>query len=103
MPSRPSVRVRSSIIEQEVIPLTLDSWQKSCWDTYLSSGRGSDNLFRAIDSGHTMTLSVKELQFFAESVSRKGVHPRSFKMLDELARDHQITLKEFKSWLVLGT
>jgi alanine transaminase len=84
-------------------PGHLASWQKGCWETYLASGRGSDTLFRAIDEDHTHAISVKELHVFLDSIGHKGVHPRAFKMLHELAHDHQITLKEFKSWLVLAT
>lgn len=46
---------------------------------------------------------MKKLHFFLDSVDHKGVHPRAFKILDEIAHDHPITLKEFKSWLVLAT
>ena len=81
----------------------LSDWQMSCWKTYLSSGRGSETLFRSIDSNHTKSISKDELHFFLDSVEHKGVHPRAFKMLDELAHDHQLTLREFKSWLVLAT
>ena len=81
----------------------LQSWQKGCWESYLASGRGSDDLFKSIDSNKSQSLSVEELHVFLDSVDHKGVHPRAFKMLDELAHDHPITLKEFKSWLVLAT
>jgi len=40
---------------------------------------------------------------FLESVDYKGVHPRAFKILNELAHDHEIDLDEFKSWLILAT
>jgi hypothetical protein len=79
---------------------TLASWQKNCWDSYLATGRGSDDLFRSIDSDQTKKISKQELDVFLQSVNYKGVHPRVFKMLDELASDHEITLREFKSWLV---
>ena len=81
----------------------LASWQKNCWETYLSTGRGSDTLFRSIDSNQSQSISVSELHVFLDSVDHKGVHPRAFKMLDELAHDHQISPGEFKSWLVLAT
>lgn len=81
----------------------LSSWQKGCWSTYLSSGRGSNTLFRSIDSNHTFSLSPDEIRVFLDSVGQKGVHPRAFKILDELAHDHQISLSEFKSWLVIAT
>lgn len=79
---------------------TLASWQKNCWDSYLATGRGSDDLFQSIDSDQTKKISKQELDVFLQSVNYKGVHPRAFKMLDELASDHEITLREFKSWLV---
>ena len=84
-------------------PQHIASWQQGCWETYLSSGRGSDALFRAIDTAHTKSISANELRTFLDSVDYKGVHPRAFKLIDELAHDHQVTLQEFKSWLVLAT
>jgi hypothetical protein len=81
----------------------LASWQKACWMTYLSSSLGSDNLFRSIDANHDNHISGEEIKEFIENVQRKGVHPRAFKMLDELAHDHKITNAEFKSWLILAT
>ena len=82
-------------------PLSL--WQKQCWETYLSTGRGSNTLFQAIDMTHSRTINVQELHFFLDSVHRKGVHPRAFKMLDELTHDHKITFREFQAWLVVAT
>lgn len=84
-------------------PALLASWQKGNWDNYLASGRGSDTLFRSIDSDHNHVISTKELRVFLDSVKHRGVHPRAFKMLDELAHSHEITMQEFKSWLVLAT
>jgi len=81
----------------------LSIWQKSCWETYLTTGRGSDNLFQSIDSNRSRTIAVDELHVFLDSVGNKGVHPRAFKMLDELAHDHNLSRKEFKSWLTLAT
>lgn len=81
----------------------LASQQKKCWETYLSSGRGSEGLFKAIDVHDADRISVSDVHVFADSVDHKGVHPRAFRMLDELAHDHEITLAEFKSWLVLAT
>jgi hypothetical protein len=81
----------------------LPSWQKRSWETYLSTGRGSDTLFRSIDSDHSQTITVPELHVFLDSVKHKGVHPRAFKILNELAHDHHLSPQEFKSWLVLAT
>lgn len=81
----------------------LAAWQKGNWMTYLSSGLGSDNLFRSIDTNHDKTIQVKELHVFLESVDFKGVHPRAFKILNELAHDHELDMEEFKSWLILAT
>jgi len=71
--------------------------------TYLASGLGSDHLFRSIDTNHDKKIQVKELHVFLESVDFKGVHPRAFKILNELAHDHQLEIEEFKSWLILAT
>mmetsp|Transcript_41094 Transcript_41094/g.99046 ORF Transcript_41094/g.99046 Transcript_41094/m.99046 type:complete len:615 (-) Transcript_41094:138-1982(-) len=78
-------------------------WQRGTWETFLQTGRGSDNLFRSIDTNHSETITVPELHVFLDSVGHKGVHPRAFKMLDELAHDHSLSRQEFKSWLVLAT
>jgi hypothetical protein len=81
----------------------LASWQKTCWTTYLASSLGSDNLFRSIDANHDNFISADEIRQFLDAVERKGVHPRAFKMLDELAHDHVMSKAEFKSWLILAT
>lgn len=80
----------------------LKSWQQSSWDTYLASGRGTDTLFQSI-VGNAETISVAKLHAFLDNVDHAGVHPRAFKMLDELVHDHPMTEQEFKSWLVLAT
>lgn len=77
--------------------------QRLCWEAYLASGRGSDTLFQSIDYGSTGFISRKELVVFLNSVDGKGVNPKAFKILDVLADDHQIDLKEFKSWLIIAT
>jgi hypothetical protein len=81
----------------------LASWQNTCWTTYLASSLGSDNLFRSIDADHDNFVSSDEIGQFLDAVERKGVHPRAFKMLDELAHDHEMSNAEFKSWLILAT
>jgi hypothetical protein len=84
-------------------PQDLSSLQKGCWDTYLSSGRGTDTLFESIDAGHTQKLPKKEIHMFLKSVNHQGVHPRAFGMIEEIAEDHHLTLDEFTSWgLVLA-
>jgi hypothetical protein len=45
----------------------------------------------------------RDVHFFLDSINHRGVDPRAFKMLDALAHDHQLTLKEFQSWLVIAT
>ena len=52
-------------------------WQKQCWETYLSTGRGGDTLFQSISSNNVhQTISAQELHVFLDSVNGKGVHPR---------------------------
>jgi hypothetical protein len=81
----------------------LASWQNTCWLTYLASSLGSDNLFRSIDANHDSFISDDEIRQFLNAIEYKGVHPRAFKMLDELAHDHKMSNVEFKSWLILAT
>ena len=83
--------------------LDLATWQKKTWATYLSNGLGSKELFRSIDKDSNESISMEEIRFFLQSVEKRGVHPRAFKMLDELAHDHELDLEEFQSWLVLAT
>jgi len=90
--------------KKETSPRTpLSMWQKECWKGYLSTGRGSDELFESIDSDGSGTITVGEINHFVDSLDRKGIHPRSFKLLLEMTHDHQVTLEEFKSWLVIAT
>ncbi|KAG7354129.1 alanine-synthesizing transaminase [Nitzschia inconspicua] len=94
----PNRRFKSSVQTN-----ALASWQKACWMTYLASSLGSDNLFRSIDSNHDNSISAEEIRRFLDAVEHKGVHPRAFKMIDELAHDHELSNAEFKSWLILAT
>lgn len=99
--SRNAAMLRTLSTQSNLDHLAL--WQRGCWETYLSTGRGSDTLFRAIDTNHSQAITVPELHVFLDSVGHKGVHPRAFKMLDELTHDHSLSRQEFKSWLVLAT
>lgn len=98
-----AVRAFSSARPQENVQDAIASIQKQTWNSYISSGRGSDLLFRAIDQSHSGNITSQEFRQFLDNVEHKGVHPRAFTMLDELAHDHAINKREFKSWLVLAT
>ncbi|KAL3945834.1 MAG: hypothetical protein SGBAC_000106 [Bacillariaceae sp.] len=93
------IRALSSQVNLDHLAL----WQRGNWETFLQTGRGSDNLFRSIDTNHSESITLPELHVFLDSVAHQGVHPRAFKMLDELAHDHNLSRQEFKSWLVLAT
>ena len=77
--------------------------QRLCWEAYLASGRGSTTLFQCIDVSATGYISREDLLVFLNSVEGKGVNPKAFQILDVLADDHRIDLKEFKSWLIIAT
>ena len=77
--------------------------QRLCWEAYLASGRGSTTLFQSIDVSATGYISREDLLVFLNSVEGKGVNPKAFQILDVLADDHRIDLKEFKSWLIIAT
>ena len=77
--------------------------QRLCWEAYLASGRGSTTLFKSIDIHSTGYISREDLVIFLNSVDGKGVNPKAFQILDVLADDHRIDLKEFKSWLIIAT
>lgn len=77
--------------------------QRLCWEAYLGSGRGSTTLFQSIDTGATGYISREDLLVFLNSVDGRGVNPKAFAILDVLADDHRIDLREFKSWLVIAT
>ena len=77
--------------------------QRLCWEAYLGSGRGSTTLSQSIDTSATGYISRQELMVFLNSVDGRGVNPKAFAILDVLAEDHRIDLREFKSWLVIAT
>jgi len=77
--------------------------QRLCWEAYLGSGRGSTTLFKSIDVNTSGYISREDLMVFLNSVEGKGVNPKAFQILDVLADDHRIDLREFKSWLIIAT
>lgn len=78
--------------------------QKQLWETYLSSGRGGDYLFSAIDKDSTGKLTASEVNTFLKSVPYDGtVREEAFQALANLAEDHEISSKEFLRWLVTAT
>lgn len=77
--------------------------QRLCWEAYLGSGRGSTTLFQSIDANSTGYISREDLIVFLSSIEGKGVNPKAFQILDVLADDHRIDLREFKSWLIIAT
>lgn len=74
----------------------VSSFQKECWESYLSSGRESETLFNSIDQNKNGFISSSEIQDFLESVHRQGVNSDAFKILQDLSSDHQLDIKEFK-------
>lgn len=95
-----STKATSSSVESDLQHKLL---QRLCWEAYLGSGRGSTTLFQSIDVHSTGYISRADLMVFINSVQGKGVNPKAFAILDVLADDHRIDLREFKSWLVIAT
>jgi len=74
------------------------------WNTYLASGRGSQDLFDSIVAiDGTDRITASEVRKFLDSVGRKGVHARAFAKLELLADDHRLSLDEFREWLAWAT
>mmetsp|Transcript_3955 Transcript_3955/g.8410 ORF Transcript_3955/g.8410 Transcript_3955/m.8410 type:complete len:263 (-) Transcript_3955:309-1097(-) len=77
--------------------------QNNIWEDYLQSGAGAEDLFAELDLNYSNTISVLEINYFLESVSKKGVSEDAFQTLQKLGEDHELDLLEFKQWLGMAT
>mmetsp|Transcript_9560 Transcript_9560/g.29663 ORF Transcript_9560/g.29663 Transcript_9560/m.29663 type:complete len:618 (+) Transcript_9560:131-1984(+) len=73
------------------------------WRSYRANGRGSCKLFEAIDVNGSGSLSPLEVQGFVESVDRSGVNATAWHALEAMSEDHELSLEEFRKWLVAAT
>lgn len=78
--------------------------QKSLWQSYQATGRGSIALFASIDSDHDLRVQASDLERLYDSLEGSDMMPeRAYRLLHELADDHPIDLATFQSWLILAT
>ena len=82
-----------------------DQSRRAAWRSYLASGRGSCKLFEVIDVNSSGTISALEVQGFVESVGGEtsGVNATAWHALELMSEDHELTLEEFRKWLVAAT
>ena len=83
-----------------------DQSRRAAWRSYLASGRGSCKLFEVIDVNRSGTISALEVQGFVESVGGEetsGVNATAWHALELMSEDHELTLEEFRKWLVAAT
>uniref|UniRef100_A0A7S1FNG6 EF-hand domain-containing protein n=1 Tax=Corethron hystrix TaxID=216773 RepID=A0A7S1FNG6_9STRA len=86
--------------------------RKQLWEIYLSSGRGSNALFEAIDIDENGRIEPAELKLFMEDVLQIGgekvdprkIMPYAWNRLEQKAlRNKSYNIKSFKRWLVAAT
>ena len=88
--------------------------KKQLWEFYLSTGRGANALFEAIDLDENGAVSPEDLMEFVEEVMESMLdeehpHPRdimpyAWNRLEQRAKaGQQYDIKHFKKWLVAAT
>jgi len=104
-PSPHNPRNLSSITANKAI-FSLTEAQRSHWNSYLATGRGSVALFASIDQDEDHLLKPDDVKAFWEAIEATGENnlPASPKrLLDLRAKEHPVTLQEFQDWLVMAT
>jgi len=78
---------------------------KERWGSYLSSGRGSEDLFESIatNSGGGTTISPQDVRAFLQTIDRKAVSASAFAKLQAMADDYPMSLRDFQNWLISAT
>jgi len=79
------------------------SEQRAVWSSYLSGSLSPDELFAEIDLNRSRTITVEEINYFLESVAKKGVDEKKFDLLQRLGSDHELDKGEFRRWLAVAT
>jgi len=73
------------------------------WNRWLATGTNADELFHAIDTNHSDSISVPEIEAFLTSIQHRGLDAEDVEELVALGRDHQLSLNEFTVWLAGAT
>mmetsp|Transcript_12198 Transcript_12198/g.17657 ORF Transcript_12198/g.17657 Transcript_12198/m.17657 type:complete len:641 (-) Transcript_12198:981-2903(-) len=97
--------------EQAASPLV--GVRKKLWEFYMSTGRGANALFEAIDLDENGSIDPNELKLFmkevlktseGEEVDPKEIMPYAWKSLEQrAAAGESYDIKHFKNWLVAAT
>jgi len=106
----------SDVIQQEqrkVVDEPLQNVRKQLWEFYVSTGRGANALFEAIDVDENGSIEPEELQEVMLQVLRmkdgtpidpKELMPYAWNRLEQRAAAGQsYNMKDFKKWLVAAT
>jgi aspartate/methionine/tyrosine aminotransferase len=81
---------------------SVEELQRTHWNSYVATGRGSAALFSAIDVDGDGWIDPNEVEIFADSVGR-CMSARALQKLDDRAEDHPLDLQEFQRWLIDAT
>jgi hypothetical protein len=94
-------------------PKPLVDVQKQLWEFYLSTGRGANALFEAIDIHESGTIEPSELKSFmygvlktadGEQIDPKELMPYAWNRLEQReAANQNYDMRSFKKWLVAAT
>lgn len=77
--------------------------QLELWESYLKTGQGASALFDDLDLNCNGRISIKEINYFLESVNKEGVvREDAFQMLLDLGQDHELEEIEFRQWLSMA-
>ena len=82
--------------------------KKQLWEFYLSTGRGANALFEAIDLDENGAIAPEELMIFMREgmgdEDPKEIMPYAWNRLEQkVATGQQYDMKHFKKWLVAAT
>ena len=82
--------------------------KKQLWEFYLSTGRGANALFEAIDLDENGAVSPEDLMEFIEEAmgdeDPRDIMPYAWNRLEQRAKaKQQYDIKHFKKWLVAAT
>jgi alanine transaminase len=102
----------SSTVAATKQPKALQDVKKQLWEFYLSTGRGANALFEAIDLDESGSIDPEDLKTFMMEVLRDGdtyidpkeIMPYAWNRLEQRAAANQrYDTKTFKQWLVAAT
>ena len=111
--SRQFASLADTVRQETKRPKPLVNVRKQLWEFYLSSGRGANALFEAIDIDENGYVEAKELKEFmievlvdidGEPIDPKELMPYAWNRLEQReAAGQSYNIKGFKQWLVAAT